>query len=104
MSGAAVTTLGVPRVYDRAQVKPVQDKSDLDRFVKLPWKIYANDPTWVPPLLLDVKTLLDKSKHPFHKHAETEYFLAFRDNEVVGRIAAIINHLHNEFHGDKVGF
>jgi GNAT superfamily N-acetyltransferase len=90
----------------RADVKvtPVQGKKDLDRFVKLPWKIYENDPVWVPPLLHDVNILLDRNKHPFHKHADVEYFLATRDNEVVGRIAAIINQLHNEFHEDKVGF
>jgi len=51
-----------------------------------------------------VKLLLHKQKNPFFEHAEAEYFLAERDGEVVGRIAAISNRLHNEFHADKVGF
>ena len=49
-------------------------------------------------------TLLSRSKNPFFQHAEAEYFLAERGGEVVGRIAAIANRLHNETHGDRVGF
>ncbi len=52
----------------------------------------------------DVHTLLSRSKNPFFEHAEAEYFLAERGAEVVGRIAAISNRLHNETHGDRVGF
>jgi GNAT superfamily N-acetyltransferase len=48
--------------------------------------------------------LLSRTKNPFFEHAEAEYFLAERNGEVVGRIAAIANRLHNEFHHDKVGF
>ena len=52
----------------------------------------------------DVALLLDKTKNPFFEHAEAEYFLAERNGEVVGRIAAIDNRLHNETHDDRVGF
>ena len=48
--------------------------------------------------------LLSRTKNPFFEHGEAEYFLAERDGEVVGRIAAISNRLHNETHGDRVGF
>jgi GNAT superfamily N-acetyltransferase len=51
-----------------------------------------------------VETLLSRAKNPFFEHAEAEYFIAERDGEVVGRIAAISNRLHNETHGDRVGF
>jgi GNAT superfamily N-acetyltransferase len=51
-----------------------------------------------------VATLLDRRKNPFFEHGEAEYFLAERDGAVVGRIAAISNRLHNETHGDRVGF
>ncbi len=51
-----------------------------------------------------MQLLLSRSKNPFFEHAEAEYLLAERDGEVVGRIAAIANRLHNEYHGDKVGF
>ena len=52
----------------------------------------------------DVSALLSRRKNPFFEHADAEYFLAERGDEVVGRIAAISNRLHNETHGDRVGF
>jgi GNAT superfamily N-acetyltransferase len=52
----------------------------------------------------DLAKLLDRKKNPFFEHAEADYFLAEKNGEVVGRIAAIKNQLHNETHGDKVGF
>ncbi len=52
----------------------------------------------------DVAALLDRRANPFFEHAEAEYFIAERDGTVVGRIAAIANRLHNETHGDQVGF
>jgi GNAT superfamily N-acetyltransferase len=52
----------------------------------------------------DVALLLDRQRNPFFEHAEAEYFIAERGGEVVGRVAAISNRLHNETHGDRVGF
>jgi GNAT superfamily N-acetyltransferase len=52
----------------------------------------------------DVAALLSRTKNPFFEHAEAEYFVADRGSDVVGRIAAISNRLHNETHGDRVGF
>jgi GNAT superfamily N-acetyltransferase len=52
----------------------------------------------------DVALLLNREKNPFFQHAEAAYFVAERDGAVVGRIAAISNRLHNETHGDLVGF
>lgn len=80
------------------------DARALKTFIDLPYRLHARDPIWVPPLRRDVKLLLDRRKNPFFEHAEAEYFLAERNGEVVGRIAAIHNRLHNEFHADKVGF
>ncbi|MDZ7295856.1 MAG: hypothetical protein ONB14_10615 [candidate division KSB1 bacterium] len=85
-------------------VRPVASRRDLDRFVKLPWSIYRGNPYWVPPLIVDVKKLLDRKKNPFFQHSEAEYFLAERDGLVVGRIAAIVNDNHNKFHNEKTGF
>ncbi|MDH5316501.1 MAG: hypothetical protein OEW44_08465, partial [Gemmatimonadota bacterium] len=51
-----------------------------------------------------MKLLLDRRKNPFFDHAEAEYFLAERGGTVVGRIAAISNRLHNEFHHENIGF
>ena len=89
---------------DGLEVRAVSGRADLDRFVDLPWRIYQSDPMWVPPLRVEVYRALDRQRHPFHQHAEVECFLAWQGREVVGRIAAIVNRAHNEFHDDQVGF
>jgi len=85
-------------------VRPIATAKDVKRFIKFPWKIYVNDPMWVPPLLMDRKKLIDRKKNPFYAHAEAEFFLAERDGETVGRIGAILNHNHNKEHGENIGF
>ena len=85
-------------------IKTVQSNKELMQFIKMPWDIYKNDPNWVPPLIMDRKKLLDKKKNPFFQHSEIELFLAYRDDKIVGRIAAITNENHNKFHEDNIGF
>jgi hypothetical protein len=63
-------------------VRPVAGRADLERFLRLPWHIYASDPHWVPPLLSDVRKALDPAKHPFHDHAEVGTFIAWRGTGV----------------------
>ena len=89
---------------NRLEIFPVANARDLRQFIRLPWKIYRNDPYWVPPLLLDMKTLLNREKHPFFQHSSAEFFLARRDGELVGRIAAIQNNNHNNYHGERTAF
>ena len=86
-------------------VRPVETAADLKRFIAFPYQLHRGDPNWVPPLRMDVRKLLSKEKNPFFDHADAQYFLAERSRgEVVGRIAAIHNRRHNEFHDDAVGF
>lgn len=85
-------------------IKTVQTQNELMQFIKMQWKIYKGDPNWVPPLIMDRKKILNKKKNPFYKHAQAEYFLAKKDGEIVGRIAAIKNDLHNQIHKEKTGF
>jgi hypothetical protein len=85
------------------EISTVSKASDLDRFIDLPWKIYAGDKNWVPPLKKQVKQLLNTAVHPFWKFSERELFLARRGSEVVGRIAAIVDHNYNAFHDEKMG-
>lgn len=86
------------------RVVPVRRRSARRSFLSLPERLYRHEPAWVPPLLLDLKNLLNPAKHPFHQHAAVEYFLALRAKEVVGRIAAIVNHQYVSFHKRPVGF
>jgi len=85
------------------EVKPVRSRGELKRFIRLPWRIYRNESLWVPPLVYERKRFLDRSTNPFFKHGEAEYFLAWRDGQVVGRITAQIDHAFNDFHQNRWG-
>ncbi len=84
-------------------VKPTS-RRDKKRFLLFPWKIYKDDPHWVPPLLASEKGLVGYAKDAFYERNQVQTFLAVRDGEVVGRIAAILNVGHLERYHDKVGF
>jgi len=75
-----------------------------DEFIFFQWVPYKGNPNWVPPLISERREFFDKTKHPFHKHGEVALFLAKRDGQTVGTIAAIINHRHNETHNENIGF
>lgn len=85
------------------RILPAESGRAFKQFIDLPWTIYRGDPYWVPPLKSDVRSLLSQ-KHPFYRHAEKGLFLAVRDGVPVGRVAAILNHNHNGFHGERAGF
>ena len=86
------------------KIRLVQGAKDLAAFIELPYRLHRADPVWVPPLRFDVRARLNRKKNPFFEHGEADYFLAERGAEVIGRIAAITNRLHNETHQDKVAF
>ncbi|UCD17218.1 MAG: N-acetyltransferase [Candidatus Zixiibacteriota bacterium] len=76
----------------------------LEKFITLPFKLYAGDPNWVPPLISERRQFFNRKKNPFYRAAKTRLFLARRGNNFVGRIATCINFNHIEFHGEQVGF
>ena len=69
------------------------DKSGHKAFVELPFRLYRDDPHWVPPLRSEVFGLITPGKNPWFSHGEAQLFLAERDGRVVGRISAHIDHL-----------
>jgi hypothetical protein len=77
-----------------------------NEFILFPWKsgIYKNAPYWIPPLISEDKKLFNPAVYPFHKNAEVKLFLLYDNGKPVSRVAAIINHNHNKFHNEKVGF
>ncbi len=85
------------------EIRPVRTKSDLRKFIKLPFRLYKDDANWVPPLIYERKRFLNRSKNPFFDHAEAEYFLAEHDGKVVGRIAACVDERYEEFQGKPDG-
>ena len=86
------------------RIRKVGGQQDLMEFIMFPWRVYRDDPYWVPPLISERKAFLDPQRNPFFEHAEVELFLAQRDGETVGTIAAIINDNHNAFHEERAGF
>jgi GNAT superfamily N-acetyltransferase len=84
-------------------IRPVRGRRDLKRFVKVPFRLHRDHPRWVAPLIFERMQFLDRAKNPFFEHAETEYFLAWRDGEPVGRITAQIDRRWDEFQGGNDG-
>ena len=72
-------------------IKEISSKKDITQFVKFPFKLYKNNPYWVPSLIKDEVDSFDKNKNPVFEHAEARFFLAYKDDEIVGRVIAIIN-------------
>ena len=85
-------------------VRPVASARDLKKFIDLPYRLHRGDPNWVPQLRMDMNTMLSRTKNPFFQHCDAQYFLAERNGEVVGRIAAIQNRQHNNYYHDTTGF
>lgn len=74
-------------------LKEVKTKKDLKSFVKFPFKLYKDSKYWVPPIISQELKTFDKNENPVFNDAEAQLFLAYKEGEVVGRIAAIINWL-----------
>ncbi|MDZ7261526.1 MAG: N-acetyltransferase [candidate division KSB1 bacterium] len=91
-------------VSQSIQIVPVTTKKEKMDFIKFPWKIYRDDPYWVPPLIIDMKTMMNPKKCPFFLHSEAEFFLARRNGQTVGRVAAILNNRHIQVHKENLGF
>jgi len=115
-------------------VRPATTAADIKRFIAFPYALHRGDPMWVPPLRMEVRKLLSRTKNPFLHRNQAEYFIAFRKAagqaashyrpsrppfrpphlptfreggekwEILGRIAAIHNRAHNEAHDENVGF
>ena len=75
----------------------------LKEFFKVPWIVYKDDKYWIAPFWTEFKDFF-KGNNPFWTHAETQLFVAYKDNIAVGRVAAFVDHAYCETVGEKVGF
>lgn len=98
------TASTVPPLPSNVEVTPVRGGADRTAFIRFPYTIYQGDPNWVPPLEMERRDFIDPRKHPFFEFGVVELYLARREGQVVGRIAAVNNPRYNEFHGTNVGF
>lgn len=85
-------------------IVPVNNKKLLKAFIDFPHDLYKDDNNYVPELFIAQRDLLTPGKHPFHKHSSLQLFLAYKNNEIAGRIAAILNNNHNKFNNTNDGF
>lgn len=89
------------------RITPVHSAADRERFITFPWQVYrgaARDELWVPPLLHERREYLDPERGPFYRHADVQLFLAWRGDRLAGTVSAHINHLHDQTHGERMGF
>ncbi|MEJ5201363.1 MAG: hypothetical protein WHV66_03935 [Anaerolineales bacterium] len=75
-----------------------ESKSEVKRFIQFHYDLYRGCPQWVPPFWSDIALMLNRKKHPFYEHSDADFFLAMRDDRVVGRIAVMENKPFNEYH------
>jgi len=84
------------------RIVPVHTRRELRQFIQVPWRIYANEPNWIPPLLIEQRHMLGK-ENPFFEHARAQYWVAYRGDQPVGRISAQVDDLHIEQYQDATG-
>ncbi len=95
--------MALAQAQSTLEVRPAESAADRRAFIQFPWKVMENDPAWVPPLVMDRKDFLDRKKHPFYLHGDSQLFLAWRGGETVGRIMASDDPRYNEAHGTNQG-
>jgi len=84
-------------------IRPVEAPRDLSAFIELPYRLYRDDPVWVPPLRGEQRSQFDVKRNPFLEHCEWRLFLAEEQGKVVGRVAAFVDRLANEAWKEQVG-
>lgn len=84
------------------EIKTVRNRQDLKRFVDFPEKLYKDCDNWVPALRGDEFDTFDPKKNGAYDYCESECYLAVREGEIIGRVAAIINHHANRDWGEEI--
>ena len=87
------------------EIREIESRRELVDFVRFPFQLYKGNPYWVPPIVKEELEMLDKKVNPVFNNALAHYFLAYKDGEIVGRIAAFINWIEiKELEKNKVRF
>ncbi|PYL68195.1 MAG: N-acetyltransferase [Verrucomicrobia bacterium] len=85
------------------EISEVNSRREHSAFIKFQWQIYSNDPAWVPPLIIERKTFLDRKRHPFYRHGDAALFLVRKNGKIAGRIMASDDPNYNSLHQSNVG-
>lgn len=86
------------------RIEPVLGKPDLNAFLRVPWRVFQDDPQWVPPLLLERRQHFSPRHNPYFQHARVQAWVAYRNGEALGRICAQVDQLHQQHHDPHTGF
>ncbi len=84
-------------------IHPVRTKQELASFLDFPYRLYKDDPVWVPPLRDEQCGQFDQKRNPLLDHCEWQLFLLEKDGKFIGRIAAFIDTLAIEFWKERIG-
>ena len=85
------------------EIKPVESRSDLRTFIMFPFTFYREDPDWIPPLRNELRRQFDPRTNPLLEHCDYQLFLLLQEGQVIGRIAAFIDHLAVDAWKEKIG-
>ncbi len=89
---------------NRSVVAVGDDPELVEHWAALPYRIYADEPNWPPPIRAEVVESLDRTRNPLFRHADIEHFVLMEDDEPIGRVAATIHHAYNTRFGGRTGF
>jgi len=88
-------------LHQGLRIQKIKNSKELGNFIKLPAKLYQNDPRWVPPLYVDEYQFHDPKKNPAFACSIVERWIAYKNDEPVGRIMGIIHQEYNRRHEEK---
>ena len=77
---------------------------DANQFIDFPFELYRNCPQWVPPIVPDMKLILNRRKHPFYRHSTADFFVAESDGKTLGQIAVLDHRNYNEYQHRRHAF
>ncbi len=80
------------------------NRRDAKKFIQFPFQLYKGCPQWVPTTTSEMQTVLDRTRHPFYRHSEADFFLAESEGDVLGRIAVLHNQNYSKHHKTKTAF
>jgi GNAT superfamily N-acetyltransferase len=92
---------------DAMVVSPVRTRAELKKFISFPYTLYKKvlkNPFWAAPLRIDEKTLFNRKKNPFYRHAQVQEFLVWQNGAIAGRIAGIIDEQHHKYREPGVAY
>ncbi len=88
----------------KVRILDTRNRRDVKTWIDLPYRLYRNDPLWVPQMVDEAKDQLNRDKFPFYLHSHADFLVATQDGEVVGRVAVLENRRYNELRQEHTAF